>query len=72
MAPSWVNLLAQVIIRRGLATVTPFRNHHRPNRNLLNLMTTEDDTIAIAIIKPQDGIDERACVAAVRFCVIED
>jgi hypothetical protein len=37
-----------------------------------NLMTAEDDAIAIAIIEPQDWIDERACVAAVRFCVIEE
>ena len=35
-------------------------------------MTAEDDTIAIAIIKPQDWIDESACVAAVGLCVIEE
>jgi hypothetical protein len=37
-----------------------------------NLMTAEDDAIAIAIIKPQDWIDERASVAAGRFWVIEE
>src|SRR5277367_4504229 len=35
-------------------------------------MTAEDNTIAIAIIKPQDGIDEGTCVAAVSFCGIEE
>ena len=37
-----------------------------------DLMTAEDDAIAIAIIEPQDRVDEGASVAAVRFGVIEE
>ena len=37
-----------------------------------DLMTAEDDAIAIAIIEPQGRVDEGATVAAGRFGVIEE
>jgi hypothetical protein len=37
-----------------------------------NLMAAEDDATAIAILEPQDWIDERAGAATVRVRVIEE
>ncbi len=36
-----------------------------------NLMAAEDDAIAITVIKPEEGIDESACVVGVGFQAVE-